>query len=170
MRVTLTSYLTAPHSYFGNLRALKMEINTSVEAFESYNRFSSSTVGNRAAAFRNLYLVLFQMKLYMLSLNILCKPTHSLLYRQPDNSCTSCFFFGFCLLHELTFLKEGIWSYAVCDMWKVVNISCEREFNLAFFPLHYRQSLTRKYILLKIVLNCILKFSVFYLGYAYSCW
>lgn len=49
-QVTPTSYLTAPHSYFGNVRALKVEMNASVEALESYNRFSSAPLGNRTAA------------------------------------------------------------------------------------------------------------------------
>lgn len=41
---------------------------------------------------------------------------------------------AFCLLHDLPSLKEGIWSYVVCDMWKVVNTFHWKEFNLAVFP------------------------------------
>lgn len=49
-QVVPISYLAALHSYFRNVRALKVELNASVKAVESYNRFSSATVGNHTAA------------------------------------------------------------------------------------------------------------------------
>lgn len=49
-QVIPTLYLTAPRSYFGNVRALKVGMKASVEAVESYNGFSSVTVGNCTAA------------------------------------------------------------------------------------------------------------------------